>query len=200
MAGSPAPSPASSSRRCPVRSHHPVLLLAAVTLLAGCSSTPVVDVPASAVSASPSAAVAPSPTATATVAPSAGPELDCAAALPAAVVETGVGLPAETATLVQSGDSCSYGIAGNPAAVVVTVGPARLAETFQGAGEAVGAVPVPLGEAAYRIQGSATAPSELAVLAGGYELRVESFVGDQDLLAEWAVAVLDSLGVRLSAG
>ncbi|ROQ15944.1 hypothetical protein EDF54_0813 [Rathayibacter sp. PhB93] len=184
-----------------MRAHHAVLLLAATALLAGCSSTGVVDVPESARTTAPSAVAAaesvPSETA-ATVAPA--PELDCSAALPASAVETAVGLPAGTAVLVQAGDTCSYGIAGNPSAVLVSVGPARLAETFAGAGEAVGAVPAPLGEAAYRLEGSPTTPSQLAVLAGGYELHVESFVGDQDVLADWAVAVFDSLGVRLSAG
>lgn len=184
-----------------MRAHHAVLLLAATALLAGCSSTGVVDVPESARTTAPSAVAAPEsvPSATAaTVAPA--PELDCSAALPASAVETAVGLPAGTAVLVQAGDTCSYGIAGNPSAVLVSVGPARLAETFAGAGEAVGAVPAPLGEAAYRLEGSAATPSQLAVLAGGYELHVESFVGDQDVLADWAVAVFDSLGVRLSAG
>ncbi|MCJ1699193.1 hypothetical protein MT356_05615 [Rathayibacter festucae] len=185
-----------------MRAHHAVLLLAATALLAGCSSTGVVDVPESARTTAPSAVAAPEsvPSATAaTVAPSA-PALDCSAALPASAVETAIGLPAGTAVLVQAGDTCSYGIAGNPSAVLVSVGPARLAETFAGAGEAVGAVPAPLGEAAYRLDGSAATPSQLAVLAGGYELHVESFVGDQDVLADWAVAVFDSLGVRLSAG
>jgi hypothetical protein len=184
-----------------VRAHHAVLLLAATALLAGCSSTGVVDVPESARTTAPSAVAAPEsvPSATAaTVAPA--PELDCSAALPASAVETAVGLPAGTAALVQAGDTCSYGIAGNPSAVLVSVGPARLAETFAGAGEAVGAVPAPLGEAAYRLDGSAATPSQLAVLAGGYELHVESFVGDQDVLADWAVAVFEALGVRLSAG
>ncbi|TCL84895.1 MULTISPECIES: hypothetical protein [unclassified Rathayibacter] len=184
-----------------MRAHHAVLLLAATALLTGCSSAGVVDVPESAGTTAPDAVAAPEsvPSATAaTVAPA--PELDCSAALPASAVETAVGLPAGTAVLVQAEDSCSYGIAGNPSAVLVSVGPARLAETFAGAGEAVGAVPAPLGEAAYRLEGSAATPSQLAVLAGGYELHVESFVGDQDVLADWAVAVFDSLGVRLSAG
>lgn len=181
-----------------MRAHHAVLLLAATALLTGCSSTGVVDVPESARTTAPSAVTAPESVPSATVAPA--PELDCSAALPASAVETAVGLPAGTAVLVQAGDTCSYGIAGNPSAVLVSVGPARLAETFAGAGEAVGAVPAPLGEAAYRLEGSAATPSQLAVLAGGYELHVESFVGDQDVLADWAVAVFDALGVRLSAG
>ncbi|NQX15201.1 hypothetical protein [Rathayibacter sp. VKM Ac-2857] len=185
-----------------MRPHHPLLLIAATVLLAGCSSPAVLDVPESAGTAAPTSVAAPEavPTATAATDTPAAPELDCSAALPAAAVESAVGLPAGTAVLLQTEDACSYAIAGNPSAVLVTVGPARLAETFTGAGEAVGAVPAPLGEAAYRLEGSPTTPSELAVLAGGYELHVESFVGDQDALADWAVAVLDSLGVRLSAG
>jgi hypothetical protein len=183
-----------------VRAHHAVLLLAATALLAGCSSTGVVDVPEAARTTAPSAASESVPSATATTVAPPAPALDCSAALPASAVETAVGLPAGTVVLVQAGDTCSYGIAGNPFAVLVGVGPARLAETFAGAGEAVGAVPAPLGEAAYRLEGSPTTPSQLAVLAGGYELHVESFVGDQDVLADWAVAVFDSLGVRLSAG
>ncbi|TDX80753.1 hypothetical protein EDF35_0414 [Rathayibacter sp. PhB151] len=183
-----------------MRAHHAVLLLAATALLAGCSSTGVVDVPESARTTAPGAASESVPSATATAVAPPAPALDCSAALPASAVETAVGLPAGTAVLVQAGDTCSYGIAGNPSAVLVGVGPARLAETFAGAGEAVGAVPAPLGEAAYRLEGSPTTPSQLAVLAGGYELHVESFVGDQDVLADWAVAVFDSLGVRLSAG
>jgi len=185
-----------------VRAHQPVLLVVAVAaLLAGCSSAAVVDVPESAGTAASSAVAVPEPApsaTTATAAPTA-PDLDCSSALPASVVDAGVGLPAGTTVLLPSADSCSYSIAGNPSAVVVDVGPARLAETFAGAGEAVGAVPAPLGEAAYRLEGSPATPSELAVLAGGYELHVTSFVGDQDLLADWAVAVFDSLGVRLSA-
>ncbi|QHF23522.1 hypothetical protein GTU73_05500 [Rathayibacter sp. VKM Ac-2804] len=185
-----------------MRPHHPLLVVAATILLAGCSSAPVLDVPESARTAAPSSLAAPeaAPTATATADLPASPELDCSTALPPAAVESAVGLPAGTAALQQSGDTCSYAVAGNPSAVVVRVGPARLAETFIGAGEAVGAVSAPLGEAAYRLEGSPTTPSELAVLAGGYEVHVESYVGDQDVLADWAVAVLDPLGVRLSAG
>ncbi|QHC59735.1 hypothetical protein [Rathayibacter sp. VKM Ac-2760] len=191
-----------------MRLHHPILLVAAAALLTGCASGPVIDVPESATSADGSAAApavtaeaeTPEPTAEPTVAPTEAAALDCGTALPAATVEAGAGLPAGTVELVQSGDVCSYGIAGNPSAVVVTVGPARLAETFVGAGEAVGAVSAPLGEAAYRLEGSTGAPSELAVLASGYELHVQSYVGEQDVLADWAVAVLGSLGVPLSAG
>ena len=188
-----------------MRAHQPVLLVVAVAaLLAGCSSAAVVDVPESAGTAAASAVAVPEPAPSATTATTAtaaptSPDLDCSSALPASVVDAGVGLPAGTTVLLPEADSCSYSIAGNPSAVVVDVGPARLAETFAGAGEAVGAVPAPLGEAAYRLEGSPAAPSELAVLAGGYELHVTSFVGDQDLLADWAVAVFDSLGVRLSA-
>lgn len=178
-----------------------VALLAAAILLSGCSGDDVIDVPSSAEAVAP----ATPPSDPASPAP-ARPALDCERVLPASAVESGIGLPAGTvspgvfAAPTPEEQDCSYSIAGNPSAVVVALRPARLAETFQGAGEAVGAAPAPLGVDAYWVEGDpATArPSELAVLAGGYELHLVSHVGDQGLLTDWAVSALDAVGVALA--
>lgn len=175
----------------------PVVSVAALVLV-GCSSPDVIDVPESAVvSEVPRAEATPStaPESTAT-----GPALDCATALPASVVEAGTGLPVGTVASVDSAQGqCVYSIAGNPGAVVVTLGSARLAETFTGQGEAQGATPAPLGSAAYWLEGDgASSPSELAVLSEGYELHVVSYVGDRSTLVDWAAAVLASVGAPLT--
>jgi len=175
----------------------PPVVLACVLGLAGCSSQPVVDVPAT---AGAGATLTPTPIATRDSTPSsAGPALDCAVVLPGSRIEQDLGLPSGAAALADDGSSCSYAIAGNPEAVVVTLTPARLLETFRGAGEAVGAVSVPLGEAAYQRTApeGGTEPSELAVLAGGYELRIVSYVGDSAVSVQWAQTVFASVDVRL---
>ncbi|OOB91830.1 hypothetical protein [Rathayibacter sp. VKM Ac-2630] len=173
------------------------VVLACVLGVAGCSSQPVVDVPAS---AGAGATLTPTPIATRDTTPSsAGPALDCAAVLPGSRIEQDLGLPSGAAGLADDGRTCSYSLAGNPEAVVVTLTPARLLETFVGAGEAAGAVPVPLGEAAYQRSApeGGTESSELAVLAGGYELRIVSFVGDPAVVVQWAETVFAAVGVRL---
>ncbi|MWV50874.1 hypothetical protein GRS96_16505 [Rathayibacter sp. VKM Ac-2803] len=175
----------------------PVLVLATALLLSGCASGTVIDVPESAGSAAaaPTGTAAPS----AEPAPSVAVALDCSTALPASALEDRVGLPRGTATASVVDGDCTYAIAGNPSAVVVSVAPGRLVETFTGEGDSRGAVPVPLGMAAYWVPGDASSsPSELAVLAGGRELHIVSFVGDQPALLDWAVAVLGSLGVDLA--
>ncbi|KQQ05208.1 MULTISPECIES: hypothetical protein [unclassified Rathayibacter] len=179
----------------------PVLVSAVVLLLSGCASAAVIDVPDSAGSApasSTSAAAPPAtPAASATPTAVAPAALDCDAALPAGTVEDRVGLPRGTATPAVVDGDCTYSIAGNPSAVVVSLTPARLTDTFTGEGDSRGAVSVPLGTAGYWVQGSAATPSEFAVVAGGQELHIVSFVGDQGALIDWAVSVLASVGVDL---
>ncbi|QHC67494.1 hypothetical protein GSU68_13570 [Rathayibacter sp. VKM Ac-2759] len=172
---------------------------ATVLLLSGCASGAVIDVPDSAGSAAtavPTASAAPEPPAATSTAAAA---LDCTTALPAGTVEDRLGLPRGTATPAVVDGDCAYSIAGNPSAVAVSLTPARLVDTFTGEGDSRGAASVPLGSAAYWVQGSAatSTPSELAVLAGGQELHIVSFVGDQGALLDWAVAVLGSVGVDL---
>jgi hypothetical protein len=169
--------------------------LALVLALSACSSEPVIEVPERAgdgATITPTAIPRSEPAASA-------PTLDCARVLPAAGIEQSAGLPAGSVELVDDGRSCSYAAAGNPSALVVTLGPARLLETFVGAGEAVGATAVPLGDAAYRVDpvAGASQPGELAIQAGGYELRIVSFLGDSSTAIDWAGAVLADVGVRL---
>lgn len=174
-----------------------VVVAAGALVVTGCSSD-VIDVPASAVvSEVPRASVTPSATPQVTADQAA---LDCAVALPASDVEAGIGLPAGTVTAGSSSAGvCTYTIAGNPAAVIVSLASARLPETFTGAGEAQGATPAPLGTAAYWVEGEGgTTPSEFAVLAGGYELHVVSYVGDRSTLVDWAVEVLAAVDVPLA--
>lgn len=127
------------------------------------------------------------------------PVLDCAAVLPSSRIEETTGLPAGSVALTDDARSCTYSVAGNPSALEVTLAPARLLETFVGAGEAVGATPVPLGDAAYRVDRDAAAsqPGELAIQAGGYEVRIVSHLGDSATALDWAETVLAAVGVRL---
>lgn len=181
-----------------------IALTAILTVLplAGCSGDAVVDVPESAtVSLPPRATAAPSEQGSAGPAESIdSPGLDCALALPASAIEDATGLPGGSVTEEPAeGGHCSYAIAGNPAAVAVTLRPARLAETFAGEGEALGAVQAPLGEDAYWLEGEGPASaSEFAVLASGYELHIVSYVGQRDDVVGWAVSVLASVGVELT--
>ncbi|SMH31127.1 hypothetical protein SAMN06295885_0541 [Rathayibacter oskolensis] len=182
----------------------PVLLTACVVLaLTGCSSDSVIDVPESSGTPSGSTDAGTPPPAISTpvetASAAAGPAIDCATALPSSVVEESVGLPAGTVSAAAGGGDCTYSIAGNPSALVLRIDSAPLAETFTGGGEAKGATPAPLGAAAYWLAGDprTSTPSELAVLAGGYELHIVSFVGDQGLLVDWAVSAFAAVDVSL---
>ncbi|PPF25428.1 hypothetical protein C5D07_06580 [Rathayibacter tritici] len=170
-----------------------ILALALAADVSGCASGAVIDIPDSAVSAS-ATNVPPATSAPAT----AEQDVDCAGALAATAIEQDTGLPAGSVVLAAAGDTCSYALAGNDSAVVLTLHRGPLLETFTGAGEAAGAVPVSLGTAAYWLPGLAPAPSELAVLAGGWELRIVSSVGEQATLVDWAVSALASVGVPLA--
>ena len=179
-----------------LRSRRPaVLVLTLVLALTGCSSQPVIEIPEQ---SGATAVITPTPVPPEQTA-AARPVLDCAAVLPASRIEESTGLPAGSVELVDDGRSCSYSVAGNPSALEVTLAPARLIETFVGAGEAVGATPVPLGDAAYRVDRDAAAsrPAELAIQAGGYEVRVVSHLGDSATALDWAESVLAAAGVRL---
>jgi hypothetical protein len=181
-----------------VRLRSPVLSaalgLSAVLLLSGCAGPDVIDVPASASGPVESPEAAPSATGVPTSEP-----LDCAGALPAALIEEDAGLATGAVVSRAEGDQCSYAVAGDDtAAVVLTLHRGPLVETFEGAGEAVNAVPLSLGTAAYWRQGLSGAPSELAVLAGGWEVRVASSVGDQPAMVDWAGSALASVGVPLT--
>jgi hypothetical protein len=170
--------------------------------VSGCASGDVIDVPESAgvASATPVPSSVPSAPSVPSVPSSdpAGEGVDCASALPASLVEQEAGLTAGAVALTAAGDTCSYAVDGGDPAVVLTLHRGPLVETFTGAGEALGAVPVSLGTAAYWVQGIASAPSELAVLAGGWEARIVSSVGEQSTLVGWAVSALASVDVPLA--
>ncbi|MBF4461624.1 MULTISPECIES: hypothetical protein [unclassified Rathayibacter] len=171
-----------------------VAAVALSTLLAGCSGGALIEVPES---ASPTIASAARSAGEGT-ARSATDTLDCAAALPASRIEKDLALPEGAVGQPEpSTDGCAYAIAGNPSAIVLTMEPGRLADTFKRAGRAQGATPAPLGTAAYWRRGDAREPSELAVLAGGIEVHLVSSVGEQTTLVSWAVAMLASQGVTL---
>ncbi|MWV30277.1 hypothetical protein [Rathayibacter iranicus] len=180
-----------------MRLHRParlaMLALVLGAVLSGCASGDVIDVPESAGNVIANAAPRSTPSVGATV-----DSVDCGVALPAIVVEHDLGLPAGTVTLAPAGQVCSYTIAGDDSAVVLTLRRGPLLETFTDAGEAVGAVPLSLGMAGYWLPGSGSAPSELAVLAGGWELHVVSSLGGQSTLVGWACVALASVGVPLA--
>ncbi|MBO0983069.1 hypothetical protein [Rathayibacter sp. SD072] len=179
-----------------LRSRRPaVLVLSLVVVLAGCSSEPVVEIPEQ---SGATAVITPTPVPAEPTA-AAQPVLDCATVLPASRIEESTGLPTRSVALVGDGRRCTYSVAGNPSALEVTLAPARLLETFVGAGEAVGATPVPLGDAGYRVDRDAGAsqPGELAIQAGGYEVRIVSHLGDSAAALDWAETVLAAAGVRL---
>ncbi|QHC71110.1 hypothetical protein [Rathayibacter sp. VKM Ac-2801] len=173
-----------------------LLALALAAGVSGCASGDVIVVPESAGVASATPVPSAAPTA-----PSSDPAeegVDCASALPSSLVEQEAGLTAGTVALTSAGDTCSYAVDGGDPVVVLTLHRGPLVETFTGAGEALGAVPVSLGTAAYWVQGIASAPSELAVLAGGWEARVVSSVGEQSALVGWAVSALATVDVPLA--
>ncbi|PPG48580.1 hypothetical protein C5C24_15710 [Rathayibacter sp. AY2B3] len=176
-----------------------LLALSLAVGVSGCASGDVIDVPESAgvASATPVPSAAPSVPSVPSSDP-AGEGVDCASALPASLVEQEAGLTAGAVALTAAGDTCSYAVDGGDPAVVLTLHRGPLVETFTGAGEALGAVPVSLGTAAYWVQGIASAPSELAVLAGGWEARIVSSVGEQSTLVGWAVSALASVDVPLA--
>ncbi|PPF35417.1 MULTISPECIES: hypothetical protein [unclassified Rathayibacter] len=172
-----------------------LLALALAAGVSGCASGEVIDVPESAGLAS----TTPVPSAAPTVSSVPSSEgVDCATALPASLVEQEAGLTAGTVSITAAGDTCSYAVDGGDPVVVLTLHRGPLVETFTGAGEALGAVPVSLGTAAYWVQGIASAPSELAVLAGGWEARIVSSVGEQSTLVGWAVSALATVDVPLA--
>ncbi|PPI18261.1 hypothetical protein C5D34_15565 [Rathayibacter sp. AY1B1] len=179
-----------------------LLALALAVGVSGCASGDVIDVPESAgvASATPVPSAAPTAPSVPSVPSSdpAGEGVDCASALPASLVEQEAGLTPGAVALTAAGDTCSYAVDGGDPAVVLTLHRGPLVETFTGAGEALGAVPVSLGTAAYWAQGIASAPSELAVLAGGWEARIVSSVGEQSTLVGWAVSALASVDVPLA--
>ncbi|PPF15296.1 hypothetical protein [Rathayibacter sp. AY1A7] len=156
-----------------------LLALALAGGVSGCASGEVIDVPESAGLASTPPVPSPAPTVP-SVPSSEG--VDCATALPASLVEQEAGSTAGTVSIAAAGDTCSYAVDGGDPVVVLTLHRGPLVETFTGAGEALGAAPVSLGTAAYGVQGIASAPSELAVLAGGWEARIVSSVGEQSTL------------------
>ncbi|PPH64153.1 hypothetical protein C5D25_05835 [Rathayibacter sp. AY1D7] len=172
-----------------------LLALALAAGVSGCASGEVIDVPESAGLAS----TTPVPSAAPTVPSVPSSEgVDCATALPPSLVEQEAGLTAGTVSITAAGDTCSYAVDGGDPVVVLTLHRGPLVETFTGAGEALGAVPVSLGTAAYWVQGIASAPSELAVLAGGWEARIVSSVGEQSTLVGWAVSALATVDVPLA--
>ncbi|AZZ48089.1 hypothetical protein C5C45_10170 [Rathayibacter rathayi] len=176
-----------------LRSPTAAALLALAIGMSGCACGTAIDIPDSA--RGKSATSAP----TATPAPTAvEQDVDCAGALPVTTIEQDTGLPAGSVVLAAARDTCSYALAGNDSAVVLILHRGPLLETFTGEGKAIGAVPISLGTAAYWLEGLAPAPSELAVLAGGWELRIVSSIGKQSTLVDWAVSALASVGVPLA--
>ncbi|PPG55896.1 MULTISPECIES: hypothetical protein [unclassified Rathayibacter] len=154
-----------------------LLALALAGGVSGCASGEVIDVPESAGLASTTPVPSAAPTVSSVPSVPSSEGVDCATALPASLVEQEAGSTAGTVSITAAGDTCSYAVDGGDPVVVLTLHRGPLVETFTGAGEALGAVPVSLG-----MQGIASAPSELAVLAGGWEARIVSSVGEQSTL------------------
>ncbi|PPG26490.1 MULTISPECIES: hypothetical protein [unclassified Rathayibacter] len=175
-----------------------LLALALAAGVSGCASGEVIDVPESAGLASTTPVPSAAPTVSSVPSVPSSEGVDCATALPASLVEQEAGLTAGTVSITAAGDTCSYAVDGGDPVVVLTLHRGPLVETFTGAGEALGAVPVSLGTAAYWVQGIASAPSELAVLAGGWEARIVSSVGEQSTLVGWAVSALATVDVPLA--
>ncbi|PPH27010.1 hypothetical protein [Rathayibacter sp. AY1F9] len=184
--------------RLPSSAAAAVLALALAGGVSGCASGEVIDVPESAGLASTPPVPSAAPTVPSVPSVPSSEGVDCATALPASLVEQEAGSTAGTVSITAAEDTCSYAVDGGDPVVVLTLHRGPLVETFTGAGEALGAVPVSLGTAAYGVQGIASAPSELAVLAGGGEARIVSSVGEQSTLVGWAVSALATVDVPLA--